>query len=90
MLSRSAFMLVGLALAAFGSPAVGAPASVDKAITHRVPTLQRTMRKQSRGGFGGRSSGRRAAYGWTNRHAQRVAAKKRNVARHRARAKGRA
>ncbi|MGE0333210.1 MAG: hypothetical protein AB7P37_21225 [Ramlibacter sp.] len=32
---------------------------------------------------------RRAGYGWTNRHAQRVARKKRNQARHRAACRGR-
>lgn len=32
---------------------------------------------------------RRSGPGWTNRHAQRVAAKKRAIARHRARGKGR-
>lgn len=31
---------------------------------------------------------RRAGYGWTNKHAQRVAAKKRNVRRHRAATRG--
>jgi hypothetical protein len=34
-------------------------------------------------GFGTRGSERRAGPGWTNRHAQRVAKKTRNVARHR-------
>lgn len=42
------------------------------------------------GGFGSKSSGRRAGLGWSDRHARRVAAKKRNVARHRARSRGRA
>lgn len=37
----------------------------------------------------GHGQGRRAAYGWTNRHAQRVARKKRNQARHRAAGRGR-
>jgi len=38
------------------------------------------------GSWGGRA--RRAAFGWTNRHARRVAAKKRNLVKHRARSKG--
>lgn len=38
------------------------------------------------GSWGGKQ--RRAGYGWTNRHAQRVARKKRNQARHRAAGKG--
>ena len=41
------------------------------------------------GGFGASGgNARRAGYGWTNRHAQRVALKARNKARHRAACKG--
>lgn len=39
------------------------------------------------GSWGGRQ--RRAGYGWTNAHAQRVARKKRNQAKHRAASRGR-
>jgi hypothetical protein len=39
------------------------------------------------GGWGGKQ--RRAGYGWTNMHAQRVARKKRNQAKHRASSRGR-
>lgn len=39
------------------------------------------------GSWGGKQ--RRAGYGWTNRHAQRVALKKRNQAKHRAGSRGR-
>lgn len=43
------------------------------------------------GGGGGSTTGRerRAGLGWTNAHARRVAAKKRNQARHRAASRGR-
>lgn len=39
------------------------------------------------GSWGGKQ--RRAGYGWTNRHAQRLALKKRNQAKHRAGSRGR-
>ena len=39
------------------------------------------------GSWGGKQ--RRAGYGWTNRHAQRVATKKRNQSKHRASSRGR-
>lgn len=48
-----------------------------------TPTQSTSMRALLGGGIGGRgSSWRRAKPGWSNRHVQRMAAKKRNQARH--------
>ncbi|MDB5965436.1 MAG: hypothetical protein JWQ72_1936 [Polaromonas sp.] len=54
--------------------------------TKPQPAQRSSMRALLGTGIGaGWSNGRRAKPGWTNRHVQRMAAKKRNRARHRAR-----
>jgi len=76
--------------ASLAGAGLNAVQSVEKAV---MPAAGRRFDAQ-RGLFGGlgagwgRSTARRAAYGWTNRHARRVAAKKRNKARHRAASRG--
>jgi len=92
MLGRSSKIL-GLALAALaigGMPSTSA-SPLEKALVRAETPRGRSVREWLGGGSAGvRSTGRRAGYGWSNRHAQRVAAKKRNVTRHRARSRGRA
>ncbi len=71
-----------------GSP--GLSAQTQKAMAGKPVKGERTtMRAMLGSGFGSaNTSQRRAGYGWTNRHAQRVARKKRNQARHRAAGRG--
>lgn len=93
MLGRSAsFLGAALAALAMGGMPASAASSLEKAAVVRAQTPRgRTAREWFGGGtVDGRSAGRRAGPGWTNRHAQRVAAKKRNVVQHRARSRGRA
>lgn len=86
--------LMGLATAAVlaigGLAAAGASASPNKAVTTIEARRFNTRRGIFGGGgdFGSHGSARRSAYGWTNRHQQRVSRKKRNQARHRAACKG--
>lgn len=90
MLTSRSSLLIAAALAslAFAPPA----ASVERAVNGaRIQTGRAIL--PVRNAFGGASAGRgarRAGPGWSNRHAQRVAAKKRNVVGHRARSRGRA
>ena len=62
----------------------GVQRSLDKQAQNPIKAEARTMRAMLGGGivsaYGKR---RRAGYGWTNRHAQRIALKMRNQARHR-------
>lgn len=92
MLGRSSrfFGMALAALAVAGLPATSA-SPLEKALVRTETPRGRTTREWFGGGTsGGRGNGRRAGFGWTNRHAQRVATKKRNVARHRSRSRGRA
>lgn len=93
MRGRSALMvaavmgLMGGAMAP--TLAAGSHATIEKAVMRTRQPRGTTLREIFGGGtFGGRSSARRAGYGWTNRHAQRVSLKKRNQARHRAAGRG--
>lgn len=87
-------LLIGAALAAVASAGVMATSAHTNAVDRAAPTQSvgrsRAIQPVRHGSFGGASTGRRAAFGWTDRHARRVAAKKRNVVRHRARGRGRA
>lgn len=85
--------LMGLAAAAAlaigGSSAAAASASSNKAV--QVTERRRYDTRRGifdDGDFGSHKIGRRAGYGWTNRHQQRVAKKKRNQARHRRACRG--
>lgn len=90
MLGRSSrFFGVALAAMAMAGATALSASPLEKAPVRAETPRGRTAREWFGGGaFGGRGSARRAGFGWTNRHAQRVAAKKRNVVRHRARSKG--
>ncbi|ABE45675.1 hypothetical protein [Polaromonas sp. JS666] len=62
--------------------------AINKSTQNPDKQAANKMRAMLGGGVGSWSSRqRRAGYGWTNRHAQRVALKKRNVKRHRAASK---
>lgn len=91
MLGRSSFVagMVAAFAAIYGAPVVAAN-QVERAAPPATARRGRAILPVFSGGLGSRRSGKRAAYGWSNRHAQRVAAKKRNVVRHRARSWGRA
>jgi len=90
MLGRSSLVASALAFSAiFASPAA-ITNQVERAGPPATARRGRAILPVFSGGFGGQRSARRAAYSWSNRHAQRVAAKKRNVVRHRARGRGRA
>ncbi len=91
--SRSSFrssLLLAAALAGLGTSAAVMPDGAARAAIAGAPVRNRATQPIRSRTFGGASSSRRAAFGWTNRHAQRVAAKKRNVLRHRARSRGHA
>lgn len=84
-------MAIAVAALAFGGVATSAPAA---AAAQKAVMTQSGRRFDVRRGLfgganpGGYSAGRRAGYGWTNRHQQRVALKKRNQARHRRACRG--
>lgn len=84
MRSRSS-LIAGIALAAaatLGMSSALATQSLDKGVFSMRFPRGSTLREWLGGGssLGGRS-GRRAGYGWTNAHAQRVAQKRRNTTR---------
>jgi hypothetical protein len=85
-------LMASIALSAAVMLGMGATAGVpsQKAIGQMQQPRGTTPREWF-SGLGGRSGrpGHRAAYGWTTAHAQRVAAKKRNQARHRSAGRGR-
>lgn len=92
---KSAFLSAAIGL--FAAAGLAAPASVGVPTTPKALATARQPRGSSiREWFGGREGdglgwrARRLSRGWTNRHAQRVAAKKRAVVRHRARSRGHA
>lgn len=63
--------------------------AINKSTQNPIKEASNKMRAMLGGGigtWGGRQ--RRSAYGWTNRHAVRVARKRRNQARHRAAGRG--
>ncbi|HQR97594.1 MULTISPECIES: hypothetical protein [unclassified Polaromonas] len=63
--------------------------AINKSAQNPIKEASNKMRAMLGGGVG--TSGgrqRRAAYGWTNRHAVRVARKRRNQARHKAAGRG--
>lgn len=82
---------MGLGLA-FGGGGVGqAGQLIEKAALRPQQPRGNTLRAIFGGDIDSTSgSRRRAGYGWTNRHAQRVARKKRNQVRHRSAGRGRA
>lgn len=76
--------VIGLGAAFGGTPSAGQQL-IAKAVMRPQQPRGNTLRAILGGStFGGRGSGRRAGYGWTNAHARRVARKARNQARHRA------
>lgn len=76
--------------AAFGGFAPQASQLVEKAAIRPKQPRGATLRAIFGGGdLAGRTSGRRAGYGWTHAHARRVAQKKRNQRRHRSAGRGR-
>lgn len=63
--------------------------SMQKQSQNPLKDAGSSMRAILGGGIGSTyGSRRRAGYGWTNKHQQRVATKKRNQARHRAACRG--
>lgn len=87
MLGRSSLAIGALLLAGLSVPV---PAAQVRAVNQAAPQRGRAILPVFSGRTGGASGRRRAGLGWSNRHAQRVAAKKRNVVRHRVRSRGRA
>lgn len=89
MRSRIGMVLAATALAFASLPAVTQGAVGQKAVM-TAGGRRFEMRRTDPWGFGGMGVryGRRAGYGWTTRHAQRVARKKRNQARNRAACRG--
>lgn len=85
---RVASILLAAAAAALAMPSVAASAVMEKAALS-APRGQRRSTAQIGSGWSVYGSGRRAGYGWTNMHARRVARKKRAVAAHRRRTRGR-
>lgn len=90
MLGRSSLFASALAFSAIFANPVAATNQVERAAPPATARRSRAILPASSGNFGSRRSAKRAAYGWSNRHAQRVASKKRNVARHRKTARGHA
>lgn len=81
--------LAVMAAAGVGTSAIAVTASADKAVMPAAGRRYNAQQGLFGGGMGsGCGNSRRAGYGWTNRHAQRVARKKRNRARHRAAGRG--
>lgn len=85
--SRSSFAsLAAIAALAFGAGAVveasAAPASPKAMLSSRVPAMPSLSAIFGRAG-GPRHTPRRPGPGWTHAHAQRLARKRRNQARHR-------
>lgn len=87
-------LLVATALGLGSIVGAGSPAAQ---MIEKAAIRPQQPRQNKRGGiFGGdddvrkRGQARRRGPGWSNRHVQRMAAKKRNQARHRAACKGRA
>lgn len=94
MRGRAALMVaavMGLGAAFGGLPSAGGQLMEKAALRPQQPrgNTLRAILGLGGGSFGGRGSDRRAAYGWTNAHARRVALKKRNQRRHRAASRGR-
>jgi|GEM_PF-3775040 hypothetical protein len=90
MLGRSSLFASALAFSAVFANPIAVTNQVERAAPPATARRGRAILPVFSGNPGNRSSARRAAYGWSNRHAQRVAAKKRNVARHRKTARGHA
>lgn len=92
MRGRMALMVaaaLGLGSAFGGMPNAGGQL-IEKAALRPQQPRGNTLRAILGGGFGSPvGRGRRAGFGWTNAHAQRVARKKHNQARHRAACRGR-
>ncbi len=103
MLGRSSILayaaLAATALGGFGASvavATDAPGLSQKTMRDMHKQSQNPLKQTSNsmrgligGGIGSTyGSQRRAGYGWTNKHQQRVATKKRNQARHRAACRG--
>lgn len=82
---RPRSFLIGMALAAaatLGMASAGAGQSVEKGLPRMSQPRGSTLREWLGGGSGnGGRRGQRAAYGWTNAHAQRVARKRRAITR---------
>ncbi len=103
MLGRSSILasaaLASLAFSGFGGNTVlvrDGPGLSQKTLQGLQKHSQNPLTQTSRSMLGMLGSGigstygsrRRAGYGWTNKHQQRVATKKRNRARHRAACRG--
>lgn len=93
MRGRTALMVaaaMGLGAAFGGMAHAGGGQLMEKAALRPQQPRGNTLRAILGGGASPATGrGRRAAFGWTNAHARRVAAKKRNQARHRAASRGR-
>jgi hypothetical protein len=85
---RAASFVLAAAAAMLAAPAMTGAAVVDKAVRAAPRVERRSTAQHSSSGSYGLRWGRRAAYGWTNMHARRVARKKRAVKAHRARGRG--
>ena len=83
----AAALSAGAAMAMVATPA--AQVVEKSALPMRQPrgSSLRAIFGSGKGSWGGRQ--RRAAFGWTDRHARRVAMKKRHQAKHRAAVRGR-
>lgn len=93
MLSRrvSVGMMAAMALAAAGlagSAVVPSTAAGQKAVMQQAGRRFEFRRQNLWGGGTAWDNGRRFGRGWTNRHQQRLARKKRNQARHRRACRG--
>lgn len=90
-LGRSALMVATvLGLGSIAGAGMPTGQLIEKAAVRPQQPRGSTLRAILGGGASPATGrGRRAAFGWTNAHARRVAAKKRNQARHRAACRGR-
>lgn len=97
LMALAAGLMAGLGVASAPATAFEGPGlststlkRISEGATKPQPAERSSMRGLLGGGIGSSwSTPRRAKPGWTNRHVQRMAVKKRNVARHRAAQKGR-